>query len=58
MAAAQNLVPCHFRVRGKSPALVHSAMNIRDVAQRIAVGKLWNAGQTCVAPDYMFIPEG
>jgi coniferyl-aldehyde dehydrogenase len=57
-AAAQNLVPVILELGGKSPALVHSAMNIRDVAQRIAVGKLWNAGQTCVAPDYMFIPKG
>ena len=57
-AASQNLVPVILELGGKSPALVHSAMNIRDVAQRIAVGKLWNAGQTCVAPDYMFLPKG
>ncbi|MEW9149714.1 hypothetical protein AB2762_02945 [Acinetobacter indicus] len=29
-----------------------------DVAERIAVGRRWNAGQTCVAPDYMFLPKG
>ena len=57
-AASQNLVPVILELGGKSPALVHSAMNIRDVAQRIAVGKLWNAGQTCVAPDYIFLPKG
>ena len=32
--------------------------DMADVAERIAVGKLWNAGQTCVAPDYMFLPKG
>nr|MBP7884543.1 aldehyde dehydrogenase family protein [Acinetobacter sp.] len=57
-AASQNLVPVILELGGKSPALVHSSMNIRDVAQRVAVGKLWNAGQTCVAPDYMFLPKG
>lgn len=57
-AAAQNLVPVILELGGKSPALVHASMDMKDVAQRIAVGKLWNAGQTCVAPDYMFLPKG
>ena len=57
-AAAENLVPVILELGGKSPVLVHASINIQDVAERIAAGKLWNAGQTCVAPDYMFLPKG
>ena len=57
-AASQNLVPVILELGGKSPALIHSEMNIRDAAERVAVGKLWNAGQTCVAPDYLLLPKG
>lgn len=57
-AAAENLVPLILELGGKSPVLVHPSIHLRDVAQRIAAGKLWNAGQTCVAPDYMFLPKG
>jgi len=57
-AAAENLVPVILELGGKSPVVVHPSMNMKDLAQRIAVGKLWNAGQTCVAPDYMFLPKG
>ncbi len=57
-AAAENLVPVILELGGKSPVIVHPSMPIQDVAQRIAVGKLWNAGQTCVAPDYIFLPRG
>jgi coniferyl-aldehyde dehydrogenase len=57
-AASENLVPVILELGGKSPVLVHSSINIQDVAERIAAGKLWNAGQTCVAPDYMFLPKG
>ena len=57
-AAAENLVPVILELGGKSPVLVHPSIDLRDVAERIAVGKLWNAGQTCVAPDYMFLPRG
>ena len=57
-AAADNLVPVILELGGKSPVLVHSSMPMQDVAERIAAGKLWNAGQTCVAPDYMFLPKG
>ena len=57
-AAAENLVPVILELGGKSPALIHPSMNLRDAAQRIAVGKLWNAGQTCVAADYLFVPKG
>ena len=57
-AAAENLVPLILELGGKLPVLVHPSIHLRDVAQRIAAGKLWNAGQTCVAPDYMFLPKG
>jgi coniferyl-aldehyde dehydrogenase len=57
-AASENLVPVILELGGKSPVLVHPSMDIYDVAQRLAAGKLWNAGQTCVAPDYLFLPRG
>ncbi|NCI78424.1 coniferyl aldehyde dehydrogenase [Acinetobacter kanungonis] len=57
-AASENLVPVILELGGKSPVLVHPSIDLDDVAQRVAVGKLWNAGQTCVAPDFMFLPKG
>ena len=57
-AASENLVPVILELGGKSPAIVHESTSLKDVAQRIAVGKLWNAGQTCVAPDYLYLPRG
>lgn len=57
-AAAENLVPVILELGGKSPVLVHPSIDLQDVAERVAVGKLWNAGQTCVAPDYLFLPRG
>lgn len=57
-AAAENLVPVILELGGKSPAIVHAETPLQDVAQRLAAGKLWNAGQTCVAPDYLFLPRG
>lgn len=57
-AAAENLVPVILELGGKSPVVVHPSCDLKDVAQRVAFGKLWNAGQTCVAPDYMFLPKG
>lgn len=57
-AASENLVPVILELGGKSPAIVHAETPIQDVAQRLAAGKLWNAGQTCVAPDYLFLPQG
>jgi coniferyl-aldehyde dehydrogenase len=56
--AADNLVPVLLELGGKSPAIVHPSMPLADAAQRIMAGKLWNAGQTCVAPDYLFLPRG
>lgn len=57
-AASENLVPVILELGGKSPTIVHPSCDLFDVAQRVAFGKLWNAGQTCVAPDYMFLPRG
>ncbi len=44
-AAAENLVPLILELGGKSPVSVHPSIHLRDVAQRIAAGKLWNAGR-------------
>lgn len=57
-AAAENLVPVLLELGGKSPVVVHESAPMQDVAERLAFGKLWNAGQTCVAPDYVFLPRG
>lgn len=57
-AAADNLVPVTLELGGKSPAIVHGDYPIEKAAERIAVGKLLNAGQTCIAPDYALVPEG
>jgi len=55
-AAAQNMVPCTLELGGKSPALVDDDVDFAVVAPRIAAGKLFNAGQTCIAPDYAMVP--
>lgn len=57
-AAAENLVPVMLELGGKCPAIVHSSMPLKEVAERLSFGKLWNAGQSCVAPDYVFLPRG
>ncbi len=56
-AAADNLVPVTLELGGKSPAIVHPEFPLDKAAERIAVGKLFNAGQTCVAPDYTLVRE-
>ena len=58
-AAAPNLTPITLELGGKSPAIVGSGSNgkLPDVARRIAFGKLMNAGQTCIAPDYVYVPH-
>lgn len=55
-AAAQNLTPVTLELGGKSPAVVSPDVPMADAAQRIAFGKAFNAGQTCVAPDYVLCP--
>nr|WP_281433506.1 coniferyl aldehyde dehydrogenase [Microvirga splendida] len=56
-AAAENLVPLTLELGGKSPALVAPDHPVEKAAERIAVGKLFNAGQTCIAPDYALVPR-
>lgn len=56
-AAAQNLTPVTLELGGKSPAIVSRDVPLDDAAQRIAFGKSLNAGQTCVAPDYVLVPR-
>ena len=54
-AAAKNLTPVVLELGGKSPCIVDSSANIATVARRIAWGKSLNAGQTCIAPDYLLV---
>ncbi|MCY1522766.1 Coniferyl aldehyde dehydrogenase [compost metagenome] len=56
-AAAENLTPVTLELGGKSPAIVSTDVPLADAAERIAFGKTLNAGQTCVAPDYVLVPE-
>lgn len=52
-AAAENLTPVTLELGGKSPALVHPSFPVGKAAERIGWGKTFNAGQTCIAPDYI-----
>lgn len=54
-AAAKNLTPVVLELGGKSPCIITSSANIPLAAKRIAFGKFVNAGQTCIAPDFVFI---
>jgi coniferyl-aldehyde dehydrogenase len=56
-AASENLVPVTLELGGKSPTLVGGDFNARTAAYRVMAGKLLNAGQTCIAPDYVFVPQ-
>lgn len=53
--AAEKLVPVTLELGGKSPAIVDASAKLKVSAQRIAFGKWLNAGQTCVAPDYLLV---
>ncbi len=53
--ASKQLIPVALELGGKSPAIVDRTANIKVAAERIAFGKFINAGQTCVAPDYVII---
>jgi len=55
-AASENLVPVILELGGKSPALVDTDYPLEHAARSIAHGKLVNAGQTCIAPDYVLLP--
>ncbi|MFX3623071.1 MAG: aldehyde dehydrogenase [Ectobacillus sp.] len=54
-AAAKQLIPVTLELGGKSPCIVHEDANLEVAARRIAWGKFLNAGQTCVAPDYVYV---
>lgn len=56
--ASQNLTPVTLELGGKSPALIGPDFPVDVAAQRIIWGKCLNAGQTCIAPDYVLVPEG
>lgn len=54
-AAAENLTPVILELGGKSPVVIDSTADIKVAAKRLAWGKTLNAGQTCIAPDYLLI---
>lgn len=54
-AAAKQLTPVTLELGGKSPCIVHHDANLKLAAKRIAWGKFMNAGQTCIAPDYLYL---
>jgi coniferyl-aldehyde dehydrogenase len=56
-AAAENLVPLTLELGGKSPVIVGPSANMDLVASRVMTGKTLNAGQICLAPDYVMVPE-
>lgn len=53
-AASKNLVPVTLELGGKSPTIVDQTANLKVAAKRIVFGKFLNAGQTCIAPDYIY----
>ncbi len=57
-AASEHLTPVTLELGGKSPALVHPDFPAHTAAVRIMAGKLYNAGQTCIAPDYALVEAG
>jgi len=54
-AAVKNLTPVTLELGGKSPVIIDASANLRVAARRIAWGKWMNAGQTCIAPDYVMV---
>ncbi|MCZ4243159.1 aldehyde dehydrogenase family protein [Pedobacter punctiformis] len=56
-AAAKNLTSVTLELGGKSPAVIDNTTDLKKAAEKIAWGKLVNAGQTCIAPDYVLIDE-
>jgi coniferyl-aldehyde dehydrogenase len=56
-AAGRNLTPVTLELGGKSPVIIDRSADLDQAAARIAYGKLLNAGQTCIAPDYVLVPE-
>jgi len=58
VAAAANLTPVTLELGGKSPAIFDPSCDLDAATASIAYGKLLNAGQTCIAPDYLLVPKG
>lgn len=56
-AASANLVPVTLELGGKSPVFMGRSADFAKAGERIALGKMMNAGQICLAPDYMYVPE-
>ena len=56
-AAADNLTPVTLELGGKSPVIVGESADIERTTSRVAMGKMMNAGQICLAPDYMMVPQ-
>ncbi|MEO1489283.1 MAG: coniferyl aldehyde dehydrogenase [Pseudomonadota bacterium] len=56
-SAAKNLVPVTLELGGKSPVIMGESADFEKAGERIALGKMLNAGQICLAPDYMMVPE-
>ena len=56
-AAADNLVPVTLELGGKSPTIVGRSADKKKAGERIALGKMMNAGQICLAPDYLMVPS-
>jgi coniferyl-aldehyde dehydrogenase len=57
-SAAENLTPVTLELGGKSPTIICEDYEVETAASHILYGKFINAGQTCLAPDYLFVPEG
>lgn len=55
-AAADNLTPVTLELGGKSPAILGRSANLAQATERVAMGKMLNAGQICIAPDYLMVP--
>ncbi len=55
--AAPHLTPVTLELGGKSPCIVDAGADLKTAARRIIWGKCWNAGQTCIAPDYVLVQE-
>ena len=57
-SAAENLVPVTLELGGKSPVIVDDDADMKSATTRIMRGKTMNAGQICLAPDYVMVPKG
>ena len=56
-SAAKNLVPVTLELGGKSPVFLGASADFAKAGERVALGKMLNAGQICLAPDYLYVPE-